>query len=85
MRDTISVNNVKTFSLNISSELISCSPVSMNVAPPGHKAKFHYYIELCLSLSRGQEVLKRPRVRCQSEEMSKRAAHHVSVGQTKLS
>lgn len=71
--------------MNIFSELISCYPVSVNVAPTGHKTKkFQYYIELCLSLSAkslnysGHEVVKRPRVRCQTEEMSQRAAHHVS-------
>ncbi|KAJ6645642.1 Vacuolar protein sorting-associated protein 13D [Pseudolycoriella hygida] len=71
------------------SELISCHPVSVNVAPTGHKTKkFQYYIELCLSLSSkslnysGHEVLKRPRVRCQTEEMSQRAAHHINYAKS---
>ncbi|XP_037024186.1 vacuolar protein sorting-associated protein 13D isoform X2 [Bradysia coprophila] len=70
------------------SELISCYPVSVNVAPTGHKTKYQFYIELCLSLTSkslnyaGQEVVKRPRVRCQSEEMSQRAAHHINYAKS---
>lgn len=67
------------------SELISCHPVSVNVAGEGHKTKkYQHYIELCLSLpskvnySGGHEVVKRPRVLCQTEEMSQRASRHVS-------
>lgn len=66
------------------SELISCHPVSVNMASEGHKTKkFQHYIELCLSLPSksinysGHEVVKRPRVRCQTEEMSQRASRHV--------
>lgn len=58
----------------------------MNVAAEGHKTKkYQHYIELCLSLPAksvhysGPEVVKRPRVRCQTEEMSQRASRHVSL------
>lgn len=56
------------------------------MAAEGHKTKkLQHYIELCLSLPpksvnyTGTEVVKRPRVRCQTEEMSQRASRHVSI------
>lgn len=56
------------------------------MAAEGHKMKkLQHYIELCLSLPpktgnyNCTEVVKRPRVRCQTEEMSQRASRHVSV------
>lgn len=54
-----------------------------------------HYIELCLTITNstktmpytssgtggigGHEMVKRPRVRCQTEEMSQRASRHVNV------
>lgn len=66
------------------SELITCRPVSVNIE--GHKTKkLQHYIELCLSIpsksmqTSGHEVVKRPRVRCQTEEMAQKASRHVSL------
>jgi len=47
--------------------------------------KINHYIELCLTLNSTnkslqnseQEVVKRPRVRCQTEEMAQKASYHV--------
>lgn len=70
------------------SELLSCHPISVNTAPIGQKAKYQFYIELCLSLTSkslsysGQEIVKRPRVICQSEEMSRKAAHHINYAKS---
>jgi vacuolar protein sorting-associated protein 13D len=65
------------------SELLSCHPVS--VYPENTKSKkLHHYIELCLTLPSksltpsAPEMVKRPRVRCQSEEIAQKASRHVS-------
>lgn len=69
------------------SELVSCHPVSVEAERERdhhHKSKrIHHYIELCTSVqtkalqASGQEILKRPRVRCKSEEMSQTVSRHV--------
>lgn len=66
------------FPLLFFSELVSCHPVSVNNSlSDGHKSKrTQHYIELCLKL---QDAVKRPRVRCLSEEMSQKASRHVSL------
>lgn len=68
-----------TFSYHLS-ELVSCQPVSVL---DDKTKKLHHYIDLCLTrktlTSPGQEQVKRPRVRCHTQEMSQRASRHVSV------
>jgi vacuolar protein sorting-associated protein 13D len=62
------------------SELISCQPIVET-----QKGKKLHYIELCLTLSSkpltpgAPEMVKRPRVRCQNEDVAKKVAQHVSV------
>lgn len=66
------------------SEVVSCHPVSVPVNPENPKSrKLHYYIEFCLttpskSITPNAQI-KRPRVKCQSEEMAQIASRHVSV------
>uniref|UniRef100_A0AAG5DF63 UBA domain-containing protein n=1 Tax=Anopheles atroparvus TaxID=41427 RepID=A0AAG5DF63_ANOAO len=71
------------------SEIISCQPLI--VAPPSTERgpaagrKPLTYIEFCLSLPSkssltpsAPEMVKRPRVRCQNEEMAKKICYHVN-------
>lgn len=64
------------------SELISCKPVT--VSNSNSKTKTKHYIEFALSTpkssltSGGQEIGKKPRVRCQNEEIAQKASRHVS-------
>lgn len=60
---------------------MSCNAVSPQSKQNSTSNERFYYIELCLALSTksvGQEMVKRPLVRCQSEEMATRACRHVS-------
>lgn len=64
------------------SEVVSCHPVSVSASPDNPKSKkLYYYIEFCLatpsnSLTPNAQV-KRPRVKCQNEEMAQLASRHV--------
>ncbi|XP_058818048.1 intermembrane lipid transfer protein Vps13D isoform X2 [Topomyia yanbarensis] len=69
------------------SEIISCQPV-INPPPtasdPNPRAKKTTYIEFCLMLPSksltpsAPEMVKRPRVRCQNEEIAKKICHHIN-------
>ncbi|GAB0099028.1 Vacuolar protein sorting-associated protein 13D [Sergentomyia squamirostris] len=70
------------------SDLLSCHPVCVNVDQGHHKSKKipqTHYIELGLTvttksptMSTVQENVKRPRVRCQSEDIAQRASRHIN-------
>uniref|UniRef100_A0A7G3B8M2 Putative vacuolar-sorting-associated 13 protein c-terminal n=2 Tax=Lutzomyia longipalpis TaxID=7200 RepID=A0A7G3B8M2_LUTLO len=71
------------------SDLLSCHPVSVTADPGGHhkskKTQHNHYIELGLTvttrsatMSAVQENVKRPRVRCQSEDIAQRASRHIN-------
>ncbi|KFB49228.1 vacuolar protein sorting 13D [Anopheles sinensis] len=76
------------------SEIISCQPLT--VAPPSSAGsggsgnrKTLTYIEFCLSLPSkssltpsAPEMVKRPRVRCQNEEIAKKICYHVTKKKT---
>lgn len=57
-------------------EIISCHPLSLSVN--SSNTKIYHYIEFCLAEKQNVTV-KRPRVRCQSEEMAKTASRQVST------
>lgn len=73
------------------SELITCRHI--DVAAEGsssshskHKSDKSHYIELCLSLPSktsltpsAPEMVKRPRVKCQNEDVAKKAVRYVSI------
>lgn len=71
-------------------ELVSCQPVAMTASPNEEKSsskrepRVLHYIELCLSLPSksltpsAPEMVKRPRVRCQNEEIAQKASRSVS-------
>ncbi|KAL7019068.1 hypothetical protein ACKWTF_011000 [Chironomus riparius] len=71
------------------SELITCRHIevpSEGGSSSNSKKSNSHYIELCLSLPSktsltpsAPEMVKRPRVRCQSEEIAKKAVRHVST------
>ncbi|XP_059608662.1 intermembrane lipid transfer protein Vps13D [Phlebotomus argentipes] len=70
------------------SDLLSCHPVSVNAEVGHHKSKKvqqNHYIELGLTVTTRsptttsvQENVKRPRVRCQSEDIAQRASRHIN-------
>lgn len=71
-------------------ELITCKHIEVSAdgstsSSPHSKNKKSHYIELCLSLPSktsltpsAPEMVKRPRVKCQNEEIAKKAERHVS-------
>lgn len=73
------------------SELITCRHIEVSTeSSSSHSSnagpKKTYYIELCLSLPSktsltpsAPEMVKRPRVKCQNEEVAKRAERYVSL------
>lgn len=71
------------FSYNLS-EIVSCEPVVVENRDNSHsKQKSQHYIELALSLPSksltpsAPEMVRRPRVRCQNEEIAQKATRHV--------
>ncbi|XP_058447485.1 intermembrane lipid transfer protein Vps13D isoform X2 [Malaya genurostris] len=69
------------------SEIISCQPVIIpppTASDPNPRAKKITYIEFCLMLPSksltpsAPEMVKRPRVRCQNEEIAKKICHHIN-------
>lgn len=73
------------------SELITCNHVEVladgNPSSSSHsRGKKLHYLELCLSIPSktsltpsAPEMVKRPRVKCQNEEIAKKAEHHVRL------
>lgn len=71
------------------SDLITCRHIEVPAeggSSSSSKKSNSHYIELCLSLPSktsltpsAPEMVKRPRVRCQSEEVAKKAVRHVSL------
>lgn len=66
------------------SDLITCRHIEVDGGSSTNSKKLHY-IELCLSIPSktsltpsAPELVKRPRVKCQNEEVAKRAERHVS-------
>lgn len=78
-------NTTVIFCYNLS-ELITCTHVEVPAErSSSSKVKKLHYIELCLSLPSktsltpsAPEMVKRPRVKCQNEEIAKKAERHVS-------
>lgn len=58
------------------SDILSCHPLTLSVNLAN--TKIYHYIEFCLAERRNISV-KRPRVRCQSEEMAEIASRQVSI------